>query len=323
MRRSSLSVVLFALAIGPAVSIVACGDDTPQPKSPSDLASATPTTTSSDPGPGMATSVPEPPTAASSAPPPPKPPPPTIEDVTAAADPKPLPSIKLTGIANEASLDPAKAKDTELKLDLKNWELGKDGQHVHVILDGMPYKKVMDAKAPLKLGDLLAAGTELTEGQHYLVAFASRGTHESVKGKGSSSFLTFWVGKKGKTPTYDGKKPLLVYSRPKGDNFGGMGKALMIDFYLHETTLEKGEKVRFTVSSDKLDAPVTGEFTKWAPKLVKGLPAGNYEVKLELLDKEGKVSDLAWNTTTRKIVVDADKPMDPAMGMSMDMPMPK
>lgn len=320
MSRSSLSVVLLALALGPASAIVACGDDTPQPKSPVGALSSAPT--SSDTGPAMASTVPEPPTAASSAPPP-KPPPPTVEDVTASADPKPLPAIKISGIANEASLDPAKAKDTALKLDIKNWELGKDGQHAHLILDGGPYKKITDAKAPVKLGDLLAPGADLAEGQHYLIAFASRGTHESVKGKGSSAFLTFWVGKKGKTPVYDGKKPLLVYSRPKGDNFGGMGKALMIDFYLHQTTLEKGEKVRFTVSSDKLDAPVTGEFTKWAPKLVKGLPAGDYEVKLELLDKDGKVSDLAWNTTTRKVVVDADKPMDPAMGMPMDMPMPK
>src|SRR5437868_6455713 len=82
-------------------------------------------------------------------------------------------------------------------------------------------------KPAIKLGELCEG--DLAEGQHFLVAFPSRGTHESVKGKGAASFVTFWVGKKGK-PAYDGKGPVLIYSRPKGANAGDMGKALLVDF---------------------------------------------------------------------------------------------
>jgi hypothetical protein len=314
MKRFSLPLVALALAIGPLASsaLVACGDE-PEAKDPSMVASTTaPTPT---PTPTVVQTATATATATETAPPP-KPPPPTVEDMEASADPKPLPSIRVKGLTNEQSIaDAAKAKDTAITLDVKNWELGKDGQHVHVILDGNPYKKIMDAKTPIKLGELVPEGKDIAEGQHYLIAFASRGTHESVKGKGSSTFMTFWVGKKAKPAPYDGKKMLLVYSRPKGDNFGDMGKSVMIDFYLVNGTLDKGDKVRFSVNGPGLDQPVTGEFTKWAPKLVKGLQAGEFEVKLELLDKDGKVSDLPWNSFTRKINVDASKPLDPSMGM--------
>ena len=315
MKRFSLPIVALALAIGPVTALVACGDE-PDAKDPSMVASttATPAPTPT-PTPSMTDTATATPTETA---PPPKPPPPTVEDMEASADPKPLPAIKVKGLSNEQSIaDAAKAKDTSITLDVKNWELGKDGQHVHVILDGNPYKKIMDAKTPIKLGELVPEGKDLAEGQHYLIVFPSRGTHESVKGKGSSTFMTFWVGKKTKDAPYDGKKPLLIYSRPKGDNFGGMATSLLVDFYLHNTTLDKGEKVRFTLTGGGLDQPVTGEFTKWAPKVIKGLQKGEYEMKLELLDKDGKVDALPWNTTTRsKVVIDADKPMDPSMGMA-------
>jgi hypothetical protein len=298
--------------VGPVAALVACGDE-PEPKTAVDVPSNTaPTPTLSNP--------PPPPTATATetAAPTPKPAPPTVEDMAASPDPKPLPTVKITGLANEQSLaDAAKAKDHAVKLDIKNWDLTKDGQHVHLILDGYPYKKITDAKAPVKLGELLPEGKDLAEGQHFLIAFPSRGTHESVKGKGASSFLTFWVGKKTKDAPYDGKHPLLIYSRPKGDNNGDMAKSLMIDFYLHNTMLDKGEKVHFTITGGTLDAPVTGDFSAWAPKVVKGMQAGEYDVKLELMDKDGKNDPLAWNTTTRHIKVDPDKPNDMAMPMPM------
>ncbi|MEO7097416.1 MAG: hypothetical protein ABI175_29410, partial [Polyangiales bacterium] len=223
MKRTSLPLVALALAIGPLASfaLAACGDE-PDAKDPSMVATTAPT-----PTPTPTETVTAMPTATETVAPMPKPPPATVEDMEASADPKPMPAIKVKGLTNEQSLaDAAKAKDHTITLDVKNWELGKDGQHVHVILDGNPYKKVMDAKTPIKLGELVEGGKDLTEGQHFLVAFASRGQHESVKGKGSSTFMTFWVGKKTKPAPYDGKKLVLVYSRPKGDNFGEMGKSL-------------------------------------------------------------------------------------------------
>ena len=320
MKRSPLYVLALAVAIGPLAAMVACGEDKPEPQTANNVTSNSVT--------AMPTPMPTPtPTVSETAttPPPPPAPPVAVDDMQASPDPKPMPAIKILAPGNELSVgDAAKAKDYAIRLDIKNWELGKDGQHVHLILDGNEYKKITDAKAPLKLGEL-PGGDALAEGQHYLIAFPSRGTHESVKGKGAASFVTFWVGKKAKDKTvYDGKKKVLIYSRPKGMNAGDMGKNLLLDFYLHGTTLSDGDgdKVRYTITGTGIDKPVTGEFTTWTPKIVHNLQKGEFDVKLELLDKAGAVSDLAWNTTTRHVKVDPDAPNDPNMGMAPGMPMP-
>jgi len=311
MKHRSLLVVATALLAGP-FAIFACGEENPQPTAPTASVTAMPTPT---PTPTMtATATDTVPTVA------PKPPPPTVDDMTPSPDPKPLPASHILSPANDQSIgEAAKAKDFVVKFDVKNWKLGDNGQHLHLILDNGPYKKLTDAKAPVKLGDLIGEGKDIAEGQHFLILFPSRGTHETVKGKGAASIVTFWVGKKDKTKTvWDGKKRLLVYSRPKGDNWGEMGKNVMIDFYLVNETLEEGDndKVHYTISGGALDQPVSGDFTKWAPKIVKGLPKGEYDVKLELWDKDGKVSEpAAWNVVTRHVNVDPDHADDPAMGM--------
>ncbi|MRG95832.1 hypothetical protein [Polyangium spumosum] len=232
---------------------------------------------------------------------------PVVEDMKPSEDPKPLPSVKITAPKNDASVgDLAKAKDFEVKLDVKDWATVVNGPHVHLILDDHPYKPIYDTKKPVKIAELLPAGAELTEGEHTLVAFASRATHESVKGQGAQQLLTFWVGKKGKS-TFDPKKPHVVYSRPKGENKGAMGKELLLDFYLFGTQLDKGEKVKYTVTSPALATPLTGEFTTWAPKVAKNLPKGDYEVTVELVDKDGKPLEGPLTKTTRKgVSVDAE-----------------
>lgn len=271
--------------------------------------------------PAGTTTTPPPPAASASAveapPPPPaekKMPAAIVEDMKASDDPKPMPTVKITAPKNDASVgDLAKAKDFEVKLDVKDWATVEKGPHVHLILDGLPYKPIYDTAKPVKVSELLA-GTELTEGEHTLVAFASRATHESVKGAGAQSLVTFWVGKKGKA-AFDAKKPHLVYSRPKGENKGTMAQELLLDFYLFGTKLDKGEKVKYSITGGGLVAPLMGEFTTWAPKIAKFLPKGDYEVTLELVDKDGKAFEGPLTKTTRKgIKLDPDAPADMGHG---------
>ena len=293
------------LALGAFVS--ACGGESaPDTKTPADTATTT---------------TPPPPAASASAvqapPPPPaekKMPAAIVEDMKASDDPKPLPTVKITAPKNDVSVgDLAKAKDFEVKLDVKDWATVDKGPHVHLILDGLPYKPIYDTTKPVKVSELLA-GTELTEGEHTLVAFASRATHESVKGAGAQSLVTFWVGKKGKA-AFDVKKPHLVYSRPKGENKGTMAQELLLDFYLFGTKLDKGEKVKYSITGGGLAAPLLGEFTTWAPKIAKFLPKGDYEVTLELVDKDGKAFEGPLTKTTRKgIKLDPDAPADMGHG---------
>jgi len=306
MKRSPLMLLALALAAGPVV-VVACGPSEPEAKTPTPAAtvSAAPTpTTSVEPAPSPVASTPPPPPA----------PPAVVEDMTPSADPTPMPTVKILAPADGTSVDAAKAAEAMVRLDVKNWETKEGGAHVHLILDDQPYKPIYDPKAPVKLGELLPKDGVLSEGLHVLHAFPSRSTHESVKGKGASAMVTFWVGKKGKA-TVDYKKPHLVYSRPKGSYAGPLAKELLVDFYLMGTTLEKGDKVRYTISGPGLASPLTGEFTKWAPKVAKNLGKGDFVFKLEYLDKDGKVVDGLLNTTSRTVKLDPDAPAgDPHAG---------
>ncbi len=281
MKRSIFALSL-ALVAGP-LALLACGEEAPAPKNPT-------TVTVTPPASSSVVAVTPPPSASVEAPkPPPPPPPPVVADVAASEDPKPAPVVKIAAPYMNASIDAKKAADFVVKLDVKNWDL-KDGKHVHLILDNGPYFRVNaeELKKGVKLSQL---GGDLKEGEHLLVAFPGRPNHESVKMKGAIAATTFWVGKAQKKATVDLKRPFVIYSRPKGANDGDMAKNLLVDFSLWGTSLDKGEKVKFTLSGANLTAPVTGEFTKWAPKAIQNLQKGDYELKLELLDKDGKTVD--------------------------------
>ena len=308
MKRSILFFSL-AVAAGP-LFVASCGPSEPEAKTPPQPS------VSVDPGPAPLASSAEPAVTASAAPTPPPKDPAVVEDMSPSPEPNPLPTVKIVAPATELSIgDPAKAKDYVIRLDVKNWSTAEDGDHVHLILDNHPYKKIFDLKTPIKMGELLPPGGELAEGLHVLHAFPSRSTHESVKGKGASAMATFWVGKKGKA-TYDYKKPHLVYSRPKGTYGGAMAKEVLIDFYLMGTTLDKGEKVHYTITGPGLDQPLSGDFTKWAPKVAKNLGTGEFEFKLDLLDKDGKAIEGPTNSVTRKVKLDPAAPADAHGGMT-------
>ncbi len=286
------------------VGAVACGGGETEVKDPS-KDNATPAATTTTPATTTETTATTTTTPVEAKKP--APPPPVVEDMKASEDPKPLPTVKIAAPKNDVSVgDLAKAKDFEVKLDVKDWATVEKGPHVHLILDDHPYKAIYDTTKPVKVSELLPAGAELKEGEHTLVAFASRATHESVKGKGAQALVSFWVGKKGKA-AFDPKKPHVVYSRPKGENKGPMGKELLLDFYLFGTALDKGEKVKYTIASPALATPLTGEFTTWAPKVAKNLPKGDYEVTVELVDKDNKPIEGHLTKTTRKgIALDPD-----------------
>jgi hypothetical protein len=306
MKRSPLYVLGLAIAAGP-VFVVACGGGEPEPRTP--VAEAPP------PAPEP-TAPPAPTPIATAEPTPPPAPAVTVEDMTASPEPTPAPTVKILAPANESAIaDATKAKDATVRLDVKNWPTGEGMSHVHVILDDHPYKAVFDPKAPIKIAELLPAGAELTEGQHVLTAFPSRPTHEAVRGKGALAQVTFWVGKKGK-PTIDLKKPQLIYSRPKGTYGGDLTKEVMIDFFLVGTNLEDGHKVRYTITGPGIATPVTGEFTKWAPKIVKNLQKGEYTFKLDLLGKDGAQLEGPMTSTTRTVMIAPDQPAETHMGMA-------
>jgi len=97
-------------------------------------------------------------------------------------------------------------------------------------------------------------------------------------------------------------KPLLTYSRPKGDYNGDDADPIMLDFWLLNAKLrdQGGEyRVRYTIDGE------TGFLDKWEPIWLTGWTNGPHTVKLELIDKDGNVVDNGggYNSTTRDITV--------------------
>ncbi|HJR06094.1 MAG TPA: hypothetical protein VJ842_02260 [Pyrinomonadaceae bacterium] len=100
----------------------------------------------------------------------------------------------------------------------------------------------------------------------------------------------------------DAKKPLLTYSRPKGDYKGADADAIMIDFWLSNAKL-KGDggdyRVRYSVNGGEPKFIET-----WQPIWLTGWTAGKHTIKLELVDKDGNVVENGgYNSTSRDINV--------------------
>ncbi|HEY1957845.1 MAG TPA: hypothetical protein VGH28_19630 [Polyangiaceae bacterium] len=298
--------LVFVVAAAPLAQVACGGNDSnlppPPPPPGTGIASATASGTASE-------------TAAATTPPPPAPPPPTLVLGAESEMPSPTPSVKITAPTEGMSIAKDKAGDFLVKLDVKNWQTAMGSQHVHLILDNKPYKPIYDTKKPVKLSEL-TGGEALAEGEHVLVAFPSRANHESVKTKSGLAMVSFWVGKKGKS-TMDLKKPMLIYSRPKGEYKGLQASHVIVDFQLANDTLATGkDHVDITVLGPGIADKLEAKADKFGPPyFLDNLQDGTYTVKLELLGADDKVVPGAWNSTTRTIKIDREAQPEP-------MPMP-
>ena len=306
-RRTATFLSLASLAAASALAAsVACGpgtDNLPPPPPPplpppSSLAQTSLPTTTADAGPSAPKAEEKPVTLTVG---------PKGEE-----PPKPTPVVKITTPTRDQVVAADKAAELVIKLDVKNWATAAGSSHVHLILDNKPYKRIDDPKLPVTMNEL-TGGEAIGEGQHVLVAFASRGSHESVKTKDAIFVTQFFVGKKGDTPQ-DLKKPLLVYSRPKGEYKGATANHIIVDFQLWNAELgDKKNKVNVTITGPGIDSPLTQKMTEFgAPLYIDNARNGNYNVKLELTDADDNAIAGPWNNTTRSISVDRDAISDMA-----------
>ncbi len=202
------------------------------------------------------------------------------------------------------------------------------GNHVHVILDNQPYEAYYNLDQEFELQNV-------SDGDHTLRVFPSRPWHESYKNDGAFQMVKFTVKDGGaetekpattntgeqmsnantSKPTpeakamrestagdVDPKKPLLTFSRPKGEYKGIDVAEVMVDFWLLNGKLvgDGGDyRVRWTV-----DDAAPQFIDKWAPLWLSRWTGGKHTVKLELTDKDGNpVDNGGYNTTTREIVI--------------------
>jgi hypothetical protein len=188
------------------------------------------------------------------------------------------------------------------KFKIENFELSKQtpgmaaehcansvqGQHIHSIINGEPYSAHYTDTFTKAIKD----------GNNLSLAFLSRSYHESIKHKGAYQLTQFTRGRGTKVKAFDLNAEMLFYSRPKGEYTGKDTKIILLDFYLVNTDLsETGNKVRATINGNEFI------LTRWVPYAIMGLQMGENTIKLELLDKDGKLIPGPYNSAERKITL--------------------
>lgn len=246
------------------------------------------------------------------------------------------PTLKIVEPAANSTVGSSTVKvKLNLSGDLKGYQPHKDpetgmGNHIHVILDNQPYEAYYNLDQEFELRNV-------ADGDHTLRVFPSRPWHESYKNDGAFQMVKFTVknggadntkpamtnsgqqmsntanassnaateGKDMQTSTagpVDAAKPLLTYSRPKGEYKGADTDAIMIDFWLSNAKLtgDGGDyRVRYSI-----DGGEPKFIDKWEPVWLSGWTNGKHTVKLELVDKSGNLVDNGgYNSTTREITV--------------------
>lgn len=230
---------------------------------------------------------------------------------------------------------PVVAVKLHLAGDLKGYKPHQDpatqkGNHIHVILDNEPYEAYYELEQPFELRNVVA-------GKHTLRVFPSRPWHESYKNDGAFRMVTFTVkgGGDASKPTttntgqtmannnsagsaqatsegkdmpastagdVDPTKPLVTYSRPKGEYKGAEADPIMIDFWLSNARLkgDGGEyRVRYIIDDNE-----PRYIDKWEPVWLSGWLAGKHTVRLELLGPdEFPIKNGNFNITTREITI--------------------
>ncbi len=178
------------------------------------------------------------------------------------------------------------------------------GQHIHFIMDAMPYKALYEPKNEITL----ANGTE-----HYLMAFLSRSYHESVKSQGAAVVYHFRIDEKGRVQKMDDPKtPMVFYSRPKGDYLGNDTANLLLDFYVWNCNLAPdGYKVKADVypAGGVPVEQVSFTLDKWEPRFINNLATGKSKITLTLIDKDGKAVEGPCTSATREFNLAAQEPM--------------
>jgi hypothetical protein len=213
------------------------------------------------------------------------------------------------------------------------------GNHIHVILDNQPYEAYYSIDQPFELRNVTEGKHTIrvfpsrpwhesykNPGAFQMVTFTVKGGGDASKptttntgqvmstnnsnanAGGATATANTAAPREGKDVAAstagdaDPKKPLLTYSRPKGEYKGADAEAIMIDFWLTNAKLQgDGGEYRVRYSVDGGEAKF---LDKWEPIWLKGWSAGKHTVKLELVDKAGNVvANGDYNSTSREITV--------------------
>ena len=171
------------------------------------------------------------------------------------------------------------------------------------------------AKAMARLGVAQAVSpARRAAARRVLGAMAAYPDH--LAGKDSPlAVVSFWVGKKG-TPTWKSTDPTLVFSRPKGANDGPPPEAgILVDWYLANVELGEGKHaIEAVLRGPGIEGESKATIRAWTPWRLRNPRNGEYQLRMTLVDKDGKPVPGAWNDVTRKFTVNTQAPSNAHAG---------
>ena len=226
--------------------------------------------------------------------------------------------------------------------DLKGYKPHKDpetqmGNHIHVILDNQPYEAYYNLDQAFELRNVADGEHTLRvfPSRPWHESYKNTGAFQMVKftvkngGADANKPVTTNSGQQmsnansaansksnaNAAPATEGKdmqssaggpvdaaKPLLTFSRPKGEYKAAEADPIMIDFWLANAQL-KGDGGTFRVRYS-VDGGEAKYIDKWAPIWLSGWTAGKHKIKLELVNEDGSLVDNGgYNSTEREITV--------------------
>ena len=165
------------------------------------------------------------------------------------------------------------------------------GSHIHLIVNTQPYAAKYEAEF----------AHDVRDGDHKILAFLSRSYHESIKNGKAYIAQNVTVADKAITSAEDITEPVLFYSRPKGTYIGKANTdKVMLDFFLVNADLGDQYRVKAMINDEE------HIIDKWQPYYIEGLPMGENQITLTLIDKEGNKVDAPLNPVSRKFTLQAD-----------------
>lgn len=198
-----------------------------------------------------------------------------------------------------------KAASYVVRLSVEGTSLEGGRPKVELSLDGERPRPVRDPNAT-KLAELTPEAAPPKPGAHWLFAAIVDESGSIVRGNGASrapfAAVRFWVGERPSPPP--APEPRVVLWRPHGTiNGAPSADAARVDFLAAPQRLGAGGALVHLVGAG---VDVSRRLARWEPLEVEGLPSGDYQVSVALLDEQGKPLEKEGASASRAITVNRD-----------------
>jgi hypothetical protein len=180
------------------------------------------------------------------------------------------------------------------------------GQTIRVVVDDNPYILLNEDDAPSDAFDnhdvyfRQSVETHIKQnikpGDHLIRVYPAYSYGEAVRGDGSYNASTFCYKKQGITKI-DLSAPMITYNEPTGSFKSN--QPILLDFLVNNCELSSGG---YTVKLS-IDGKAVKTLTSSMPNYIYGLSKGSHIIKLELLDRTGKLVNNPFTSPSRTITV--------------------